>query len=248
MDRLIYTSLSSMRSSMARQTTTANNLANANTIGFRAEIARTGAMWMKGTGYESRAPAGAEVVASDMSSGAFFETGNPMDVAMNGEAMLAVQSPDGDEAYTRRGDLKMQVSGLLTTGDGNPVIGEDGSPITLPPSDSMSIDQSGAVWIVPVGGEAANAQKVAQLKLATPTGSDIVKGLDGLFRVDDGGALPMDPEASVTTGTLEQSNVNATQTLIDMIDQSRSWDTQIKLLTTAKDIDTATADLMRLPA
>lgn len=245
MDRLSYTSLSALRSAMARQTTTANNLANANTTGFKAEIANVRPLWVKGEGFTSRIQASEEVLAADMNAGAISETGRALDIAIDGDALLAVQTPEGEEAYTRRGDLQLSDSGLLTTGDGYPVLGEQG-PVTLPPADSMRIDKDGTVWVVPTGGDPNQPQQVERLKLASPTGSKVVKGLDGLFRVDGGGALPSDPQAKVVSGSLEGSNVNQTKALVDMIEASRAWDTQLKLITSAKEIDTSTADLMRL--
>ena len=89
-------------------------------------------------------------------------------------------------------------------------------------------------------------QQVDRLKLASPTGSQIAKGADGLFRVRGGGALPADPQASVTSGSLEGSNVNQTKALVDMIDASRSWDTQLKMITSARDLDTSTTELMKI--
>lgn len=245
MDRLSYTSLSALRSAMARQATTANNLANANTTGFKAEIANVRPLWVKGEGFTSRVQASEEVMAADMNAGTISETGRSLDVAIDGDAMLAVQTPEGEEAYTRRGDLQLSDSGLLTTGDGYPVLGDQG-PITLPPADSMRVDRDGTIWIVPTGGDPNQPQQVERLKLASPAGSRIAKGLDGLFRVDGGGALPSDPQAKVVSGSLEGSNVNSTKALVDMIEASRAWDTQLKLITSARDIDASTADLMRL--
>ena len=247
MDRLVHTSLSALRGAMARQQATANNLANVNTVGFRGELSSARALWIRnGQGVDVAARATQEVVAADMSAGTVNETGRDLDIAMQGDALLAVQAEDGDEAYTRRGDLQLNESGLLTTGDGHPVLGEQG-PITLPPADSMRIDQDGMIWIVPRGGDPNVPQQVDRLKLASPTGSRVLKGLDALFRVENDGALPSDPQARVTPRSLEGSNVEATQALIDMIEASRSWDTQIKLISTAREIDTAAADLMRLP-
>ena len=247
MDRLIYTALSGMRGAMARQTTTANNLANANTTGFRAEMSSASALWVRGPGFETRAPVSQEVVAADMAPGSVTDTGRELDVAMQGDALLAVQADDGSEAYTRRGDLQVSATGVVTTGDGHPVLG-DGGPLTLPPADSVRIADDGAIWIVPAGGDPNQPQQVDRLKLATPAGSRIQKGLDGLFRVPDGGALPSDPDARLTPHSLEASNVNTSQTLIDMIEASRSWDMQVQLVTQAREMDTSAADLMRLPS
>lgn len=245
MDRLIYTSASAMRDAMSRQAITANNLANVGTSGFRAEMASAKASTIRdGIGSRVRPPQ--EMTAADMGQGAIQQTGRDLDIALNGDALLAVQSVEGDEAYTRRGDLQLSDSGLLTTGDGLPVLGDQG-PITLPPADKISITKDGAIWIVPQGGDAANPQQVERIKLVSPQGSKIGKALDGLFRVEGGGALPSDPNARLTPASLEGSNVNASAALIDMIDASRAWESQIKLITTAQELDQSSADLMRLP-
>ncbi|MGE4409946.1 MAG: flagellar basal body rod protein FlgF [Sphingobium sp.] len=245
MDRLVDTALTAMRGAMSRQATIANNLSNANTVGFRAEIANATTRWINGQTFNTRAQSAEQVLGADMSQGTVTATGNPLDVAIDGEAMLAVQADDGSEAYTRRGDLKQTDSGLLTAGDGLPVIGQSG-PVTLPPYDSISIAKDGGIWIVPVGGDAKQPQQVDRLKLVNATGSQIAKGIDGLFREVNGGALPDDPLASVTSGSLEGSNVNATEMLVQMIEASRAWETQVKMIDTAKQIDDGGARLMSL--
>src|SRR3546814_4617046 len=118
---------------------------------------------------------------------------------------------------------------------------------TLFRSDSISIAKDGSIWIVPQGGEPAQPQQVDKLKLVSPTGSQIAKGVDGRCREVNGGALPEDPEASVTAEAMEGSNVNPTESLVQMIEASRAWETQIKLITTAKELDDSGASLMRLP-
>jgi flagellar basal-body rod protein FlgF len=247
MDRLIHTALSGMRGSMSRQTATANNLANANTIGFRAEMQSARSLWVQGDGLQTRALVSEEVTGADMSAGSINHTGRDLDVAMTGDALLTVQAEDGSEAYTRRGDLQVAASGVLTNGDGRPVLGESG-PITIPPADSIRIAEDGAIWIVPQGGDPSQPQQIDRLKLTSPAGSRVAKGLDGLFRVQGGGALPSDPQARLVPASLEGSNVNTSQTLIDMIEASRSWDMQLQLVTSARDMDTSAADLMRLPS
>ena len=246
MDRLIYSSLAAMRGAMARQATIALNLANANTTGFKAEMANARSLWLGAPGLATRATNSGEVAGADMGAGAVQTTGRDLDVALNGDAMLAVQADNGDEAYTRRGDLQVAASGLLTTGDGRPVLGDDG-PITLPPADKVSIAPDGQIWIVPQGGDPKALQSVDRLKLATASGGSVQKGMDGLFRATAGGVLPSDPDATLTPKSLEGSNVNSTGALVDMIEASRAWDSQIKMLTTAQDLDKASTDLMRLP-
>ena len=246
MDRLVHIALSGLRGAMARQTATANNLANANTAGFRAEIAEVRPLWVQGSGLAARASSSEEVLAADMRPGTTMDTGRGLDIALLGQTMLAVQGPEGDEAYTRRGDLQRADSGLLTTGDGYPLIGRQG-PITLPPVDSLKISEDGQIWVVPAGGDPNTPQQIDQLKLTSPVGSRIVKGLDGLFRVEGGGRLPVDGAAKLKSGTIEGSNVNPTKALVDMIEASRSWDNQLKLISAAREIDTSATDLMRLP-
>ena len=202
---------------------------------------------LRGAGLQARAPVSEEVTGADMSAGSINHTGRDLDVAMTGDTLLTVQAEDGSEAYTRRGDLQVAASGVLTTGDGRPVLGESG-PITIPPADSVRIAEDGAIWIVPQGGDANQPQQVDRLKLASPAGSQVLKGLDGLFRVPNGGALPSDPQARLIPASLEGSNVNTSQTLIDMIEASRSWDMQLQLVTSAREMDTSAADLMRLPS
>lgn len=245
MDRLIDVARTAMRGTMARQTAVANNLANANTAGFRAEIVNASTRWVGGPTFQSRAEQVDQVIAADMKQGSVVATGNPLDIALDGEGFIAVQANDGSEGYTRRGDLKLSESGLLTTGDGHPVLGE-GGPVTLPPADSVTIARDGGIWIVPQGGQIDQPQLVDTIRLVNARGSVIAKGTDNLFREVNGGALPQDPLASVTSGSLEGSNVNATMALVQMIEASRAWETHIKMIDTARDIDASGASLMRL--
>ncbi len=247
MDRLIHTALSGMRGAMSRQTVIANNLANANTTGFRAEMSAARSLWVRGPGLNARASASEEVVSANMAAGTVSATGRDLDIAMAGDAMLAVQAEDGSEAYTRRGDLQVAASGLVTTADGRPVLGESG-PLTLPPADAIRIGEDGVVWVVPAGGDPNVPQQIDRLKLASPTGSRIRKHVDGLFRVEGNGALPTDPQARIIPRSLEGSNVQTSQALIEMIEASRSWETQVQMITQVRDMDTAAADLMRLPS
>lgn len=246
MDRLIYTALSGLRGSMSAQTAIANNLANANTIGFRADRSAFESQTLKGPQIEVRAPNAMEVKDADMTAGAVIETGRPLDLAINGSAMMAVQSDDGTEGYTRRGDLMVSPTGLLQTGDGKLVLGGSGGPISIPALSTVSITQDGTVQVVAPGGDVNNPETVDRIKLVSTEGSQIHKGLDGLFRAIDDGVLPNDPEARVTTGALEQSNVNSAQMMVEMIENQRLFDMRTKMLTTARELDEGGASLMRI--
>lgn len=246
MDRLVYTALSGLKGQMDAQATIANNIANASTIGFRADRVNFERLMIKGDGHNSRLPSAETVVDMDRRAGTVVQTGRDLDVAITGDNWLAVQAADGSEAYTRRGDLRIAPSGVLETGDGFPVMGS-GGPITVPPYDRIMIAEDGTLSIVPPGADpAAPPQVIDQLKLVSDQGSRTVKGLDNLLHVRGGGALPADLEARVQTGSLEQSNVNLTQSLVDMIENQRSYEVQANLLREAKSMDESAASLMRV--
>jgi flagellar basal-body rod protein FlgF len=245
MDRLIWTAVSGMSASMARQRMIANNMANAQTVGFRAETMQFTPMTLIGPQLQSRALTDAAVRGARMEAGAMVNTGRPLDVAMQGEALLTVQASDGTEAYTRRGDLQLLPTGLLVNGEGLPVIGE-GGPISLPPGSEVTIGPDGAVLVRDLASPDAAPQPAERIKLASWRGSTIEKGLDGLFRVTGGGVLPADPEARLASATLEQSNVRPSEVLVEMVEAQRLYDMRTKLIAEAKQLDEGGAQLMRI--
>jgi len=246
MDRLVYTALSGLRSQLSAQASIANNIANASTIGYRADRVTFDRMVLDGSPLDTRTLASGEVTDADRRAGTIVQTGRPLDVAVNGESWIAVQASDGTEAYTRRGDLNVAPSGVLETGDGFPVMGS-GGPITVPPTSSISIAADGTISIVPQGGDPNQPQVLDQIKLVSTQGSNTVKGLDNLLHVKGGGALPQDLDGKVESGALEQSNVNLTEALVDMIENQRSYEVQANLLKEAKSMDESAASLMRMP-
>jgi len=245
MDRLIYTAYSGLSDSMATQQVIASNMANAQTIGFRAEMLNHQPTTLKGPSIEARAMTQGDVRGANMKQGALIETANPLDIALGGRTMLAVQGADGEEAYTRRGDLTVDASGVMSNGDGRPVIGDAG-PVTVPPGARITIAPDGTVLAATGENPDQPPQVVARLKLVSTAGSQIEKGLDGLFRVMGGGALPADEEAKVTSGALEQSNVDPTRVLVEMVEAQRLFDMRTKLISTARELDEGGASLMRM--
>lgn len=249
MDKLVYTAATGLKAHMAAQAAIANNMANASTTGFRADRVVFDRIELKGGGarFEARAPASQEVTDADRSVGALVQTGRNLDVALtDSDTWLTVQAPDGTEAYTRRGDLTVTASGTLQTGDGYLVMGS-GGPITIPPYSSLSIGSDGGISIVPQGGAATDVTVVDKLKLVSDKGSATVKGIDNLMHVRGGGVLPENMDAKIASGTLEQSNVNMTQVLVDMIENQRSYEVQANLLKEAKTMDEGAASVMRMP-
>lgn len=245
MDRLIFTAFSGLNASMVRQRVIASNMANTQTIGYREDTLQFTPMTVKGDSLEVRALSDGEVRGANMAEGSLTETGRMLDIALVGQAMLTVQGQDGQEAYTRRGDLAVSASGVLQNGDGRPVIGENG-PISIPPGGQVSIAPDGQVLVRDPATPNAPPNRVDRLKLATPGGTRIEKGLDGLFRVYGGGALPNDLEAKVLPGSLEQSNVKPSEVLVQMVEAQRLFDIRTKLISTAKDVDESSAALMRV--
>lgn len=246
MDKLVYTALSGLRSQMHAQASIANNIANASTTGFRADRVNFETTMLRGPGHNSRSTSADAVVDSDRRAGAIQQTGRPLDIAVTTDSWIAVQAADGTEAYTRRGDLRVATSGVLETGDGFPVMGS-GGPITVPPHQSIAIAADGSVSIVAPGGDPSQPQVIDRVKLVSTQGSDTVKSTDNLLRVRGGGILPADLDGRVQSGAIEQSNVNLTQALIDMIENQRAYEVQANLLREAKNMDESAASLMRMP-
>lgn len=256
MDRLVFTAYSGMAGSMVRERVIASNMANAQTIGFRAETLTATPVTLKvgpnGTpALEARAMTDGEVKGAVMKDGTVMQTGNPLDVALSGDTMMTVQAQDGNEAYTRRGDLSVGADGILRNGDGRPVLGSSG-PISVPPNSKVTISADGSVNVAQPEAAGAPPQVIDRIKLVSTTGSRIAKGLDGLFRVEGangpGGTLPADEDAKLQVGALEQSNVNPSDVLVQMLEAQRLFDIRTKLVATAKDIDEGGQSLMRLPA
>jgi len=247
MDRLIYTAVSGMNASMVRQRAIASNMANAQTIGFRAEVLQATPVTLDGEQLDVRAMNSTVVRGASMKEGALTQTGRALDVALQGDTMLAVQSVDGGESYTRRGDLAISVTGLLENGEGRPVMGDAG-PITVPPGALISIAPDGGVLIADPAVPDQPPLRIDRLKVVSTTGSQIAKDIAGQFRVAGGGVLPVDENAKVIPGALEQSNVNPSEVLVEMISAQRLFDMRTKLVETARELDEGSSRLMRLDA
>lgn len=245
MDRMIYTALTGMDAAMTRQRAVANNLANANTPGFRAETFATTAWHLESESLDVRGFAQGAVRGADLSQGALTRTGRDMDIAVNGEALIAFQSPAGEEVYSRRGDMSVDAAGRLINGEGLQAMGQNG-PITVPPGWRISFGSDGTVYAADPAAPDAPPEEVARLNLVSTAGSAVVKDLDNQLRVRGGGVLPADPTAEIITGALEQSNVDSAGTLVEMIEAQRSFERRAKIISTAEQLDQSSAGLMAL--
>lgn len=232
MDRLIYTAMTGAKHVFMQQAGVANNLANASTIGFKAQEHRFRAVEVQGEGMPTRAFVVDASVSDVFDEGPLMFTGRNLDVAVQGRGWLAVQLPDGSEAYTRAGAMEVDEAGQLVTKTGHVVLG-DGGPIAIPPDNNIEIGADGTVSIVPTFGTPNNVNPVGRLKLVNPPEVDLVRGDDGLFRLRSGQPAPADENVRVTAGTLEGSNVNVTDAMVNLISLSRQFELQIKLMQTA---------------
>jgi flagellar basal-body rod protein FlgF len=244
MDRFLYISMSGAKETLRAQTVNNHNLANASTTGFRADLSAFQSRAVAGSGYASRAYATNATIGWDASQGALTSTGRDLDVGIQGPGWIAVQGPDGREAYTRAGDLRIDPSGLLQNGAGQTVLGE-GGPISVPPHTSLLIGADGTISIVPVGQGPETTSQVGRIKLVNPPAETLVRGDDGLFRTADGSDAPPDASVRVATGVLESSNVNIADAMVNMIELSRHFDLQVKAMRTAEENAAAAAQLLK---
>lgn len=251
MDRLIYTAMTAMNAAMDRQRVVANNLANASTPGFRQEIFAVTPAVLRDGSLEARAPARGNVRGADMRTGRVVPTGNALDVALEGKALIAFQSPDRQgEVYSRRGDLTVGATGVLENGEGLAVLGETGTPITVPPGFILNIAADGTVLAGDPAAPNAPADPIGRIRLVNPEGSPLAKGIDGFLKVPTAaggtGVLPPDLTARLTPGALEMSNVETADTLVQMIEAQRAFEQRAKIIATAGELDESGSTLMAL--
>lgn len=234
MDKLIYTAMTGARYLMARQDTTAQNLAQASTQGYRAQIDAFRALPVNGDGADTRAFAVDSTVGTDFTPGPIQQTGRDLDIALVGRGWIAVQGNDGNEAYTRFGGLDVTAEGLLQTRTGLPVLSDGGGPINVPPDSRITIAQDGTVSAISTAGSQTAVNTIGRIKLVNPEESDLVRGGDGLFRARSGEA-PSDPVVRLSPKSLEGSNVNTVEAMVSMIAVARQFEMQMKMLSSAEE-------------
>lgn len=243
MDRMIFTAVSGARHAQQRQDTLAQNIAHVSTPGYRAATYAARAVPVAGTGTQTRAFALEATTGADFSPGSVFRTGRELDVAVEGNAWLAVQGRDGREAYTRAGALQVDANGALLAPGGYAVMGE-GGPLAIPPDSKVSIAPDGTVSAIPESGALNAVVNVGRIKLVALDPKQTVRSDDGLFRTANGNPAPADERARLTAGALEASNVNAAEAMVGMISASRQFELQMRLLTTAEQNARAASQLL----
>ncbi|MBM4063880.1 MAG: flagellar basal body rod protein FlgF, partial [Planctomycetes bacterium] len=210
----------------------------------RADLHAFSSYLVQGSGFPTRVGVVHQATGFDPREGALQQTGRPLDVAIQGAGYLAVQARDGTEAYTRAGELRINPDGLLETAGGLPVLG-DGGPISLPPSSRVEVGADGTITVVPEGLGPEAAAAVARIKLVRPDAAALRKGADGLLRLPEGQAAPADADVRVASGALESSNVSIAEAMIEMIQISREFELQVRLMRTAAENDEAAQQLLR---
>lgn len=230
--------------SLRAQAGIAQNLANANTVGFQAVLSGAVAAPGNGDGFPSRASVTSRDFGSSSAPGAAIHTGAPMDVRLDQSRWLAIQDSSGDVAYTRAGDLQVTPNGMVVTGTGRPVLGADGAPLALPPYQSVSIAGDGTISVVPQGQPASTITEAGRLQLAAINPGDMTRGDDGLMRPRLGVQAQPAVGKSLTAGALEGSNVDASSMLVSMIEVARKFEMQVNLLKTGDEMSKASTSLL----
>jgi len=245
MDRMLYVAMTGAQQTLQAQTVNNHNLANVSTTGFRADLAAFRSQAVDGSGYASRVYATAGTTGFDTTSGALLSTGRDLDVAINGQGWIAVQSADGTEAYTRAGNLQIDPTGQLMTATGQQVLGDSG-PINIPPYNSLMFARDGSISIVAQGQTPDTTSTVGRIKLVNPPEADIERGSDGLFSMKTGGVAESDPAVQIGSGVLESSNVNTAAAMVNMIELARQFEMQVKAIRAAEENGAASSQLLRL--
>ncbi|MDB5967593.1 MAG: Flagellar basal-body rod protein FlgF [Hydrocarboniphaga sp.] len=245
MDRALYVGMSGATQTMLAQAVNSHNLANASTLGFKAQLVEAQAVVVQGNSLQTRVNVRSSDGGWDSSSGTLQQTNRDLDVAFADKDWLAVQTADGSEAYTRRGDLQIDNLGRLLTGSGEAVMGE-GGPLSVPPASSVSIASDGTISIVPQGQSAAAQAVVGRLKVVTAEPSQLLRGADGLMRASAGVQLSSAAGSVVTSGALESSNVNLAESMVNMISLARQFELQTKLMKSADENAQASSSIMKM--
>lgn len=251
MDRLVFTSNSTIKEQATARQVLVNDLANVSTVGFKSSYdVALQSVKVEGLGFDTRFQA--RTISRDMvrmEPGSVMVTGRLMDVAMAGSAVLTVQAPNGDLAFTRRGDLKVNIQGQLENGSGHLVLGE-GGPITIPPGLVVNVNSDGTIYARnPAQAEPAADVLIDRLRLRDVTGVSLGRRPDGLFKVSekpDGTDIALtDQLPQVIPQALEGSNVSAIGAMTRLIDHSRSFETQIRIIKEMKGLDESGASMMK---
>lgn len=234
MDRVIYIAMTGAREVTRQQAAVSHNLANISTHGFRQELNVFRALPVLGEGAKTRAFVLETTPRSDFTQGALQKTDRALDIALRGPGFIAVQGPDGREAYTRMGHLQVSQNGLLQTTTGLNVLGDAG-PVAIPPGGDILIGKDGTVSTIPIGQNLNEVNIVGRIKLVNPAEDQLERGGDGLFRLRAGQVAEADAGVTLVAGMLESSNVNPAEALVSMVSLARQFEMNMRVLRVAQE-------------
>lgn len=254
MIRALYSAASGMTAQQLNVDTIANNLANANTAGFKMRRAQFEDLMYQSmvqpgaaAGEQTTVPSGLQLglgtrAASNeiiFSQGAFTQTSNPLDMAIQGSGFLQVQQPSGTVAYTRAGSFQLNATGSIVDPNGNTLIPQITIPVT---AQNITIAQDGTVSYTLAGQSAA--QKAGQIQLANfqnPGGLNSI-GNNLYLPTDASGnpqvANPGGPEGlgTLMEGYTEQSNVDVVGAFVDLIQSQRAYEANSRVVKAADEM------------
>lgn len=246
MDPILIHATTGGSANFNRQQIAANNLANINTPGFKADLFQAELLTLKHDNSNSSAQTFVVQKANGINTtpGDIVHTGNDLDVAIDGDAWMTVKDAKGGQAYTRGGTLRLNAQGQLTTASGKPIIGNGGT-IAIPPSRSIVIGADGTISAVPLDGDGKALAVLDRIKLVKLDKANIVKNEEGLLQLKQGSPTPADNSVKIIQGAIEGSNVNAIDQMVGMISSGRDFESQMKLLSTADDNAQRLAQLLQ---
>ena len=216
--------------------TTANNIANASTTGFRGDrltfrealaTARAADLAQVGTG----------TARLDSQAGALIQTANPLDLALEGDGYFAVTTPAGPR-YTRAGNFQLDAQRQLVTADGYPVRGDGGAPIVAPPdAHDLAVSPDGTV--------SADGAPIGTLELVRFAPNQVRR--EGGALVSATGAPQPGDRPAVRAGMLEASNVNAVRGVVELVKVSRTYESLMRVIQGYHDVESRAARELGTP-
>ena len=251
MDRLAFNAAAAINEQRLSRQMITHELANVVTVGFKRSFeVSMSAVKVEGAGFATRMqPQSVSLDIIQLRPGELMTTGRDLDVAMNDSTVLGVTAPNGELAFTRRGDLRVNAAGVLEDGVKHVVRGEAG-PITVPPGMMVKINPDGTIFATdPAQTGVVPQVLIGRLLLRDASATPLERRDDGLFGpvgklgadVPPGPNLPM-----LTAGALEGSNVNAMSAMVKLMDQSRSFEHQVRNIKESKNADESGATMMKL--
>jgi len=230
------------------QSLVSNNLANAGTTAFKADLYAAQVKYRGDFNVDASALPNALESVVDLSVGNISFTGRDLDIAISGEGWMRVVTPSGEEVLSRRGDLRVTTDGRLVDGVGRQLTSEAGPIAIQPDATSIAIGSDGTISFSPPGNTGAARVALGRIMLVNPDPATLTKGLDGEFRAEAGANVLADAEIQVVAGALESSNVNPISAMVEMISLSRAFEAQSKTLKSADEMQESSASLMRVQA